>query len=408
MRRGRAGFTTYELLFGIFIGGLLLLMVARLADVVDRVGDATRVGSDARSLESTTERVLGRALMGAGAGMPAAPNLAGIGVRMAVGPGGTRADTLIVLRGNGTVLPVASHGCRMPSAACLVLHGDQRARITAGDLFLVGGRGTGLMAIQVSEEPAAVLAPCTGSCTEALVCTVSPAPATVATRIIGSIREPERLRSGEPCPYAFFPDGSRCEEIEEEVAVQRQQPSCRAQPASTMYTEVRFEERTAVLGFPPPPVPLTTSGAGGVPTVRAVPVDVSRFWVRAAPGDTLLVRQNGLDESGKWRRPFTVAGPVLSLRVETLHHGAWAAGIGVTEADLLPRPTNLNYQWRQTPDASGRSPGFSFARGHHTVSGIRIQYSFHTVTATHGVAARSEASFVVHTPALAAGGDLDG
>lgn len=408
MRLGRAGFTTYELLFGIFIGGLLLLMVARLADIVDRVGDATRAGSDSRSLEWTTERVLGRALRTAGAGMPAAPNLAGIGVRIANGTGGTRADTLIVLRGRGPVLQVASRECRMPSAACLVLNGDQRDRIAIGDLFLVGGRGTGLMAVQVSEEPAAVLAPCTGSCSEALVCTVSPAPATVAARIIGSIRDPGRTRSGEPCPYAFFPDGSRCEEIDEQVVVQRQQPSCRVQSASTMYTEVRFEDRTAEVGFPPPPVPLTTSGAGGVPSVRAVPVDVSRFWIRTAAADTLLVRQNGLDASGRWRSPITVAGPVLSLRVETLHNGSWADGIGVTDAELLPSPSNPNYRWRATPDASARLPGSSFARGHHTVSGVRIQYIFHTVTATHGVAAREEASFVIQTPTLTSGGDFDG
>lgn len=403
------GFTILELLFAILVGGLLALSLARLMESAGRVGDATRSGADQRALEWTVERVLGRALEEAGAGMPSAPNLGGVGVKAATRGDGTPADTLVVLRGDGDALTVAARPCPGAVPNCIALVGDQHARLAAGDVLVVGTRASGLSAFQVAAAPGVFFAPCAGDCPERLVCPVTPGPAQSFLRVVGSVRQPGGLASAAPCPNAFFADGSRCEEVAQPVAVGvRQEPACRASGPTTAFTEVRVADRTEALGFPPPPVALVRGGAGGTPRVRAVRVRASRFWVRAGPaGDTVLVRQNGLVGSGEWRAPVVVAGPVEGLRVETLHAGTWRAGAGVSAPELVPSAGNPNYAWHAAPAASGLEAGSAFVRGHHTVSAVRVRYLYRAATAGHGLPAAHEAWMTVATRALLQGGTGD-
>jgi pilin/secretion family protein with methylation motif len=409
--RNRMGFTIIELLFALVIGAMLVLAPTRFGESVDRVGAATRAGADARALEWTTERVLRRALEEAGSGMPSAPNLGGIGVRVAARGDGTPADTLVVLRGASEAMAVSARTCRagVPSP-CLALVGDQRGRLRAGDLIVVGARGPGLSAFQVTADPAVFVAPCGGDCPERLICPVSPGPLQSFVRVVGSIRQPSGTASPAPCPHAFFADGTRCEEVVQSVAGGASQvPACRAQGPSSPFTEVRVADRTALLGFPPPPMPLASGGAGAAPRVRAVPVRVSRFWVRAGPGgDSVLVRQNGMDGDGTWRSAVTIAGPMIGLRVESLQvGGAWAPGAGVAAAEVLPVGGNANYTWRAAPSASGREPGTSFTRGHHTIGAVRIRYLYRSTSPSRGLPVARDAWMVVPTPALLEGGTGD-
>jgi hypothetical protein len=409
MRRAREGFTVMELLFALVAGGLLVLALASLADAVTRVDDANRSAADARVLEWTAERVLRRSLEEAGAGMPSAANLGGVGVHVATRADGTPADTLVALRGDGPGVAVAARGCRTGVPACLALSGDHRSRFAAGDLVVVGARGPGLTAYQVTAAPAVFYAPCAGDCPERLVCPVAPGPPQSFPRVVGSIRQPGGTTSPEPCPHSFFPDGSHCQEVVEMVpAGVRQEPRCRAEAPASAFTELRVVDRTATLGFLPAPRPLTRSGAGGSPRVRAVRVRASRFWVRAAPGgDTVLVRQNGLAESGAWRAPVVLAGPVRGLRVETLHGGVWRRGPGVAPTDLAEAPGNANYAWRSVPAASGDEPGSWFIRGHHTIAAVGVRYVYRATTPGHGLQEARERRLVVATPALLEGGTGD-
>jgi hypothetical protein len=407
-RAERAGFTVMELIFALVAGGLLVLVLARLADTVTRVDDATRSASDVRVLEWNTERVLRRALEDAGAAMPSAPNLGGVAVRIATRADGTPADTLYVLRGDGAGARVASRGCRTGVPSCIALAGDHRGRFAAGDLIIVGARGPGLMLFQVAAVPALFYAPCGADCPERLVCPVTAGPLQAFRRVVGSVRQPGGTTLPGPCPHAFFPDGTGCEEKEELVpAGSRQEASCRAEGPPGPFTELRVVDRTTTLGLLPPPRALTRGGAVGTPMVRAVRVRMSRFWVRASSTDTVLVRQNGVNGAGAWRAPVVVAGPVRGMSVETLHEGVWRRGAGVAAADLVPDGANPNYAWRATPAASGAEPGAWFVRGHHTIAAVGVRYRFRTATPGYGLPATAEGLLVVATPALLEGGTGD-
>lgn len=408
--RSRAGFTIMELLFALLVGGLLLLLLARVADTVDRVGDAARAGSDASALEWTTERVLRRALEDAGFGMPSSPNLGGIGVRAATQANGMPADTLITLRAEDDAIAVAARPCsdtvRTP---CVALAGDQRGRLSAGDLVIVGARGTGFTAFQVADAPTVFRAPCGSDCPERLFCPVTAGPPQSFPRVVGSVLQPSGATSPLPCTHPVLADGSRCEEVVQVVSAgARQTPSCRVQGASVAFTNLPVVDRTGVLGFPPSPIPLTTSGAGATPRVRAVRVRAARFWVRATTAaDTVLVRQNGLTAEGDWRPPVAVAGPLVGMKVETLQPGTgWTDGIGLGPRDLLPVAGNANYE-RNSPAPAGVPTGSTFRRGHHSVAAVRVRYIYRTRASSTGLLARRDAWIIVATPALLAGGTGD-
>jgi prepilin-type N-terminal cleavage/methylation domain-containing protein len=409
MRPGnRRGFTLVEVLLAILLGGLLVVALAHLADAIGHVGDANRSGSDARALEWTTERVLRRALEEAGDRMPSSPNLGGVGVRVASRADGTPADTLYILRGDTAAFAVAARGCRAGAEPCIVLLGDRRSEVAPGDVLVVGGRGTGLAAYQVMAAPSVFYAPCAGNCPERLVCPITPGPLQSFLRVVGSVRQPSGTPSSVPCTQAYFPDGSRCEEVVQPVAAgARQEPACRATGPSSAFTELRVADRTALLGFPAPPVPLTRSGVGGVPAVRAVRVHASRFWVRESAADTVLVRQNDLADTGEWRAPVVVAGPVRGLRVESLQDGTWMAGTGVSAGDLQRVAGNPNWDWRAAPAASGTLAGSGFVRGHNTISAVRVQYLYRTATASQGLPITADSWIVVATPSLLEGGTGD-
>jgi hypothetical protein len=405
--RGRGGFTLLELLYVLLISIILFHVLARIGEVIGGVDGATRSGSDAGTLETTVERVLRRALESAGTGLPAAPNLAGVGVKPATGSGGAPADTLIVLQGDGAAMTVASRPCRTGAADCVALVGDHRARVREGDLILVGTRSTGLSALQVQGPPAVFYAPCAGDCPERLVCPVTPGPSPTFFRIVGSVRQPGGTTAPGPCPQAFFPDGSRCEEIEQLVtAGPRQEPSCRAQGPSAAFTELSVADRTTDLGFPSPPLALWQSGAGALPKVRAVRVRASRFWVRAEPGrDTVLVRQNSMTPAGEWRTPVAIAGPVHGLGVATLQEGVWTPATGA--ADLRPGAGNANYVWSAAPAASGREPAWRFRKGHHTIAAVRVRYTYRVASASQAQPLERQAWIIVPTRSLLQGGTGD-
>jgi prepilin-type N-terminal cleavage/methylation domain-containing protein len=403
--RGRAGFTIAELLVVLLVGGLLALGVARMADVIGGMGEAGRSAAEARALEWAAERALRRALEDAGAGLPSAPNLGGVGVRIGSGADGVPADTLVVLRADGPGVAVATRGCPGDTPGCLALVGDQRAWLGAGRLLTVGERAGGLRALQISAEPELFFAPCGADCPERLACTVSAGASQTFARVVGSVREPGGVPSFAPCPHAHFPDGSSCREVVQAIEVgPRQEPACAAAAETSAFTAVRYVERTAMLGFPAPPYGLTRGGAGAVPAVRAVPARATRFWVRE--GET-LVRQNGLSPAGEWRQPVSLAAPMRGLQVETLHGGVWHRGVGVGEAEMVPSSANPNYLWSAAPDTTGREPGWRFRRGHHTISAVRLRYLYRTATVAHGLPRDEEAWVVVDTRALLGGGTGD-
>lgn len=403
MRRGAAGYTIAELLVALVAGGMVLLALARMAETADRVGEAGRAGADARALQGTVERVLGRALEEAGDGIPSSPNLGGVGVRRGEA-GELPADTLVVLSADGDAMAVAARGCRA-AAPCVVLVGDRRAALAPGDLVVAGTRTTGLLALQVAGAPAVLHAPCGADCPERMVCTAEPGPLRTFPRIVGSVREPGGVAAPEPCAHPVLPDGSRCAEVSAPAAAAPAVPACRLAAAGGVFTEVPLVDRTAALGFPAPPAPLLGGGAGGTPRVRAVRVRASRFWVRGE--DAALVRQDGVNASGAWGRAVRLAGPVAGLRVETLHDEAWLPGTGVEAADLVPDPANPNHVWRAAPSPGGGEPGGRFLRGHHTVAAVRVRYVFRDRTAAHGTERTREARLVVATPALPEGGTGD-
>lgn len=405
--RSRSGFTLLEMLVVLILSVLLFHVLARVAEVIGRVDDATRSTSDGSALEGTVGGVLQRALEGAGSGIPASPNLSGVGVKQFTTAGGTPLDTLVVLQGDGAAMAVASRTCPPALGTCIAVVGDQRSRVRAGDLILVGTRSTGLSALQVTETPAVFYAPCAADCPERLYCPVSNAAPALFPRIVGSIRQPGGTSSPAPCPQAFFPDGTRCQEVEQAVAGgNRQQPACRAQGPATPFTALRVADRTTALGFPAPAVALRRSGAGGLPKVRAVRVRASRFWVRTQAGqDSVLVRQNSLTPSGEWRTPVPVAGPVLGLRVETLHAGDWVRGTG--SYDVSPGPGNPNYIANPAPSPTGREPAWRFQRGHHTIAAVLVRYTYRAASASQGQPVEAGATLIVPTGSLLQGGTGD-
>ncbi len=309
------------------------------------------------------------------------------------------------MRAEGAGVAVATRGCPGDAPTCLALMGDQRARLGAGGLLIVGDRAGGLRALQISAEPEIFFAPCGADCPERLVCTVSAGASQTFARVVGSVRQPAGVPSFAPCPQPYFPDGSSCREVLQPIDVgPRQQPACAANAETSTFTAVRYAERTAVLGFPAPPYGLTRGGAGAAPGVRAVPARATRFWVQE--GET-LVRQNGLSAAGEWRQPVSLAAPVRGLQVETLHRGVWHRGVGVGGDEMVPSSANPNYLWSAAPDTSGREPGWRFRRGHHTISAVRLRYLYRTATAAHGVARDEEAWIVVETRTLLGGGTGD-
>lgn len=404
--RGRAGFTLIEILLAVLIGGLLFLAVARLADAVIRVDAAARSGADARALQITADRALRRALEDAGAGMIASPNLAGVGVKVGRTAAGTPADTLVVLRADGDEVDVAVRACPAGTSPCVALLGDRARQFRAGDLIVVGTRSLGMRAYQVADDPAVFYAPCGADCPERLVCSVSPGPLRSFPRVVGSVSS-SGGSSTAPCAQPYLPDGSRCQEvIQSSAPAPMRVPFCRVRVEQSPFTALRLADLTTTLGFPAPPGMLLQSGSGGSPRVRAVRVRASRFWIRADPSDTLLVRQNGFASAGVWSDPVPVAGPAAWMSVETLHGTGWFRGVGVTAADLEPVTGNANLSWRESPAPTATEAGFAFIRGYHTVRAVRVRIRY-PVQAARGVAELRDLTVVASTPSIPEGGTRD-
>lgn len=404
--RGRAGFTLIEILLAVLIGGLLFLAVARLADTLVRVDAAARAGSDARALQITTDRVLRRALEDAGAGMMSSPNLAGVGAVVGRTAAGSPADTLVVLRAEADQVDVAARACPGAASPCVALPGDHSRQFSAGDLVVVGTRALGMRAYQVASDPAVFYAPCGADCPERLVCSVSPGPLRSFPRVTGSVTSSGGASTA-PCTQPYMPDGSSCQEVVQASSPEPVRvPFCRLSVAQSPFTALPLVDRTAVLGFRDAPSMMLQSGAIGSPRVRAVRVRASRFWMRTAASDTLLVRQNGLDSGGAWKQAVPVAGPAVAFTVETLHGEGWFRGIGVSDADLEPVTSNANLSWRLSPAPSGTEAGFAFSRGYHTVRAVRVRIRYRALAA-RGVAELRDLTVVAPTPSILEGGTRD-
>lgn len=404
--RDPAGFTLFEVVLGILIAAALFLTIAHLADTVGHVDAAARNGADARSTQVLAERVLRRALDEAGRGMPASPNLGAVAVRVAAGPDGFAADTLVTLAGEGEAAAVAARPCSGIAAPCVSLVGDHAAEFRPGDLVVAGTRGLGLGAYQVAAPPRVVYAPCGADCPERLLCATGARALHTWVRVVGSLRTPGGA-SPSPCAQPYLADGSRCAEVVQSSAAPGPPlPLCRVGSPPAPFTELPLSDRTAALGFPPPVATLLQGGSGGTPRAAAVHVRVSRFWIRRG-ADTLLVRQNGLEPSGQWRTAVPVAAAVDGFRVETLQPGSgWVRGLGTSPADLLPSPTNPNFLWYAAPAASGRQPGFAFRRGYHTPGAVRVRVRYRAVAAA-GTPVHGFLSIVAATPSLLHGGVVD-
>ena len=401
------GYTLIEMIFAIFIGGLLLMALASLVTTIEHVGSGTRAEADDGALEWSAERVLLGAVEGAGKGMPAAPNFAGVGATTATLPSGMPADTLVVVQGDGEALRVAARPCRAAQPGCVVLVGDQTRSLRPGDVIVVGTRALGLVALQVLDAPASFYAPCAGDCPERVVCATAAGPVQSFVHITGSLRQPGGSASPEPCAQAYFADGSRCEEVAQPVAAAIQRPSCRSAGPSSPFTEVKTADRTATLGFPSPAAVLTRSGSSASPAVVALRVRASRFWVQAGARDSVLVRQNGLTSAGEWRTPVGIATPVSGLEVETRQRGAWVRGIGVRPQDLIHSTSNPNYVTNPLPDGTGKRAGWSFLTGYHTIGAVRLRYFYRGQTASNGLPRTVERRLILAVPQLHGGGTGD-
>jgi type II secretory pathway pseudopilin PulG len=403
--RGSVGFTLIEILLAVLIGGLLFLAVARLGDSVVRVDAAARGGSDARALQTTTDRVIRRALEQAGAGMMTAPNLAGIGV--VVGSvGGAASDTLTVLRADGDQVDVAARGCPGGTDPCVALAGDHSRQFRAGDVVVVGTRTLGMRAYQITETPSVFYAPCGADCPERLVCSVSAGPSWSFKRVVGSVTSSGGASTA-PCTQPYMPDGSSCQEVLQTSSPEPiRVPVCRLAVAQSPFTAIHLADRTSALGFPDAPAMLLRSGAGGSPSVRMFRVLPSRFWVKAGSPDTLLVRQNGIGDAGQWNDPVPVASPVVSMAVETLHSSGWHRGTGVGPGSLSLSTTNPNLSWREFPASSATEAGFAFVLGHHSVRAVRVRIRY-AVLNTRGMREVHEIALYAPTPSILEGGTRD-
>lgn len=404
MRAHRTGgFTLVEVLLAVVIGGLVFLAVARLADAVVRVDGAARAGSDARSLQITTDRVMRRALERAGEGMMTSPNLSGIGV--VVGDGGA-SDTLVVLNAGGDPMDVAARSCPAGMEPCVAVTGDYTEQLRAGDLVVVGTRALGMRAYQITAPPSVFYAPCGADCPERLVCTAAAGPARSFQRVIGSVTSSGGA-STSPCTQPYMPDGSSCQEVLQTSAPEATRvPFCRLALAQSPFTALPVADRTGTLGFPDAPGMLVRSGATGTPRVRMTPVEASRFWIAARGPDTVLVRQNGLSAAGAWKDAVPLAAPATTMTVETLHGSGWYRGIGLGPGFLALSTTNPNLSWRETPSPTGTRGGFAFARGHHTVRAVRVRIRYPLVTAD-GARQVSELTLYAPTPSILEGGTRD-
>lgn len=403
--RGEEGYTLIEIILAVVIGGLLFLAVARLADAVTRVDGAARAGSDARAIQLTSDRVLRRALEEAGSGMMSAPNLAGIGAITAT-TRGVPADTLVVLKANGEPVDAATRSCPAGMDPCVALSGDYAQQFRAGDLIVVGSRALGMRAYQITATPHAFFAPCGADCPERLVCSAAAGVQRSFPRVVGSVKSTGGTSTA-PCSQPFAPRGGGCQEVLQTSAPETVSvPFCRLALTQSPFTALQVTDRSATLGFPDPPATLLQSGARGTPRIQVLRVAASRFWIKAGPQDSMLVRQNGLRGAGSWNDPVPLAAPALAMTVETLHGSGWYRGVGLGSGTLALSTSNANLSWRDAPAPSATEAGFAFARGHHTVRAVRIRLRY-AVLGTRGTREVREISLVAPTPSVLEGGTRD-
>ena len=387
-KHGSAGFTLIEVLGVLVITAVIATGVWSVTESVTR-GQVQGMGdADRASAVAAIDRVLRSALGQATLGTLAAPNAGPVQVVVA-GSGTTEADTLVVLRAEATPMTNATRACP-GGGACLHLVGDFSEVIERGEVLLVSAPAMGARVYRVTGAPTDTRAACGADCEEEVSCpTYQESPAAQVVAVVSSKYYPNGVpvpveRIGVPCDQSFYANGDRCEERRAAVPAARplREWRCNARGRVSAYTQVPVAElTTSVFRFPPAGAAPTHSGALLTPRVRTQRVTVSRFFVRrdGTRGAPVLMRQTGLTPAGAWNAPAPVAGPITSLRVETLHTGetAWRRGVGVDEAALAHTLANSNYRSASAPSAAGE-PGFAFLRGYHDVGAVRIRFTVPT------------------------------
>lgn len=360
------GFTVLEAMIAIAVAGILMSGLWAMMDQMGREELHRWEEANRRSANFNIERLLAPALRSAGAGMPSTLNLGGIHIRTA----GAASDTLFVLRGDGERIRVASRGCSSGAASCIAVLGDQRGALPAGSAVVYGTEGTH-MGVGLVTSTATFRAPCGADCAGRVDATFAPTPAPDLRYVQGSTTG--GIPSAQPCEQPVYPDGTRCDEVEGVRSLAPPAPrSYLASSPERVFTEVRVSGLGGAWRVPNPyTVTALRAGAGSTPAPLLQKVRAERFWVRTQ--DSTLVRQTE-PTAGGWARTAALAAPVVSLRVETLHHGetAWRRGIGLAAADMTHSASNPNFLRQAAGPAAPRA--WRFLRGYHSVAEIRAHY----------------------------------
>ncbi|MBB4635986.1 prepilin-type N-terminal cleavage/methylation domain-containing protein [Longimicrobium terrae] len=367
-RGPRAGFTIIELLVVLLVASVVGAMAWTLAQVGTSVHRRELRRADAERTRRNIETVVGGALAGAASGGFSAPNLGMVRVGTPETARGDAADTLVVLRVSGGALAVASRPCAVARPLCIALRGEAGTRLRPGDLLAVGSSRVGYRLLEVSAAGAPYAAPCGADCPPATFCALEAVPGGTVVEVLLGKHTPVRA-SAPSCAESYYPDGSRCTEtLGSRPVAARMRSVCRSTEARAWFVDVETSDRTAALGFPAPREWVGVSG-GGAPDVRAIPVDALRVFAAPEGPELALQAQRGF-QGGSWAAARRVAGPIASFRVEATHAGsaAWIPGDGVDHAGLAVSPNRMAHG---VP--GGAQVGYRYARGYHTLVGIRVQ-----------------------------------
>lgn len=367
--RARAGFTTVELLVTLLVVSIVAAMAWTLAQVGTSLHQRELRRADAERTRRNVETSIGRALEQTARAGFSAPNLGMLRVGIASTASGAAADTLVLLRATGPALPVASRACRVGSAAvCFTLRGDRTDAVRAGDLLAVGSSRLGYRLLQVSSIDGPYGAPCGADCPTATFCSLAPSPGVTIEEVVLGTGDPGGTASAS-CSESFYPDGSRCTETRvSRTTPPRLRSVCSATGAHALFTDLRTNDRTLRLGFPPAREWSALSG-GGAPAVAAIPVEALRIYPVAEGTGFAIHMARGMARAGTWHRARRIAGPIASLRVEVQHAGSpdWVRGDGVDAATLGTAPNRVTH----ASPGPGRV-GYTYARGYHTMVAVRV------------------------------------
>jgi prepilin-type N-terminal cleavage/methylation domain-containing protein len=363
------GFTLVEVMIAIVVTAI----IAAAAWTLAQVGTQTHVRelrrADVERTRRNVESTLGRSLQQTTRAGFSAPNLGMLRARESQSASGLPADTLTLLTMKDPALSVASRPCAggtLPPQ-CISLRGDRGDDLQQGDLLAVGSSQVGYRLLQVTAVGEPYQAPCGADCPAATYCPVAASPAASVVEVL--LGTHSGGGTAQTCSESFFPDGSRCVETRGvRSTTPRPRSVCSTNTGAATFTDVSTADRTDVAGFPQPREWTGISG-GSAPAVAAVPVDIVRITTAAEGPEYALVMARGLTAGGAWTASRRLAGPIAAFRVDVQHvdDSAWRRGDGIDAATLTSFPNRTT----NTTPAAG-SPGFTYARGYHTLVAARI------------------------------------